>query len=51
MNTPETLVKKIVQEQGTIQDVFLTACGGSLVDLYPYTILLMQSQKRCMHIG
>ena len=25
MNTPETLVKKIVQEQGTIQDVFLTA--------------------------
>ena len=35
MRTPEELIKAIVAEQGEIKDVFLTACGGSLVDLYP----------------
>ncbi|WP_077609536.1 SIS domain-containing protein [Clostridium sp. Marseille-P2415] len=35
MNRPEDLIKKIMKEKGTIKDVFLTACGGSLVDLYP----------------
>ena len=35
MNRPEELIKKIYEEQGNIHDVFLTACGGSLVDLYP----------------
>ena len=50
MNTPETLVKKIVQEQGTIQDVFLTACGGSLVDLYPgYYFINAESETMHAH--
>lgn len=31
MRTPEELIKAIVAEQGEIKDVFLTACGGSLV--------------------
>ena len=35
MNTAESLAKKVLEEQGTIRDVFFTACGGSLVDLYP----------------
>ena len=35
MNRPEELIKKIYEEQGQIKDVFFTACGGSLVDLYP----------------
>lgn len=35
MNRPEDMIKKIYEEQGRINDVFLTACGGSLVDLYP----------------
>lgn len=35
MNTAESLAKKVLEEQGKINDVFLTACGGSLVDLYP----------------
>ena len=35
MNRPEELIKKIYEEQGQINDVFFTACGGSLVDLYP----------------
>ena len=48
MNTPETLVKKIVQEQGTIQDVFLTACGGSLVDLYPGSYFI-NAESETMH--
>ena len=48
MNTPETLVKKIVQEQGTIQDVFLTACGGSLVDLYP-GYYFINAESETMH--
>ena len=34
MRTPEELIKKIYEEKGKINDVFLTACGGSLVDLY-----------------
>ena len=34
MNRPEELIKKIYEEQGQINDVFFTACGGSLVDLY-----------------
>lgn len=50
MNAPETLVKKIVQEQGTIQDVFLTACGGSLVDLYPgYYFINAESETMHAH--
>ena len=50
MNTPETLVKKTVQEQGTIQDVFLTACGGSLVDLYPgYYFINAESETMHAH--
>ena len=50
MNTPETLVKKIVQEQGTIQDVFLTACGVSLVDLYPgYYFINAESETMHAH--
>ena len=50
MNTPETLVNKIVQEQGTIQDVFLTACGGSLVDLYPgYYFINAESETMHAH--
>lgn len=34
MRTPEEAIKKIIEEQGKINDVFFTACGGSLVDLY-----------------
>lgn len=33
--TAEELITKIMEEKGEIRDVFLAACGGSLVDLYP----------------
>ena len=47
MNRPEELIKKIYEEQGRINDVFLTACGGSLVDLYPgYYFLNAESETR-----
>ena len=46
MRTPEELIKAIVAEQGEIKDVFLTACGGSLVDLYPgYTHIGLQQKN------
>ena len=51
MNRPEELIKKIYEEQGQINDVFFTACGGSLVDLYQDSILSMQNQKLCILIG
>ena len=44
-NRPEELIKKIYEEQGKINDVFLTACGGSLAVSYTHltlpTILLV----------
>ena len=48
MNRPEELIKKIYEEQGTINDVFLTACGGSLVDLYP-GYYFINSESETMH--
>lgn len=50
MNRPEELIKKIIQEKGKIDDVFLTACGGSLVDLYPgYYFLNAESETMHAH--
>ena len=50
MNRPEELIKKIYEEQGRINDVFLTACGGSLVDLYPgYYFLNAESETMHAH--
>ena len=50
MNRPEELAKKIYEEQGTIHDVFLTACGGSLVDLYPgYYFINAESETMHAH--
>ena len=50
MNRPEELIKKIYEEQGHIQDVFFTACGGSLVDLYPgYYFINAESETMHSH--
>ena len=50
MRTPEELIKAIVAEQGEIKDVFLTACGGSLVDLYPgYYFINAESETMHSH--
>ena len=50
MNRPEELIKKIYEEQGSINDVFLTACGGSLVDLYPgYYFINAESETMHSH--
>lgn len=51
MNRPEELIKKIYEEKGNIHDVFLTACGGSLVDLFQDIISLMLNQKQFILIG
>lgn len=48
MNTAETLVKKITEEQRQIKDVFFTACGGSLVDLYP-GYYFINAESETMH--
>ena len=48
MNRPEELIKKIYEEQGNIHDVFLTACGGSLVDLYP-GYYFINAESETMH--
>lgn len=50
MNRPEELIKKIYEEKGNIHDVFLTACGGSLVDLFPgYYFLNAESETIHSH--
>lgn len=50
MRIAEELIKKIVEEQGRINDVFLTACGGSLVDLYPgYYFINAESESMHAH--
>lgn len=47
---PEELIKKIIEEGRKIRDVFLTACGGSLVDLYPgYYFLNAESETIHAH--
>lgn len=48
MNRPEKLIKKIYEEQGEIKDVFFTACGGSLVDLYP-GYYFVNAESETMH--
>ena len=48
MNRPEELIKKIYEEQGQIKDVFFTACGGSLVDLYP-GFYFINAESETMH--
>ncbi len=37
MNTKEIInaVAKEIEDKGGIRQVFLVACGGSLVDMYP----------------
>ena len=48
--TAEELIKKIMEEKGEIRDVFLTACGGSLVDLYPgYYFINAESETMHSH--
>lgn len=50
MNKPEELIKKIYEEQGEIKDIFFTACGGSLVDLYPgYYFVSAESETMHSH--
>ncbi len=50
MNRPEDLIKNIIKEKGKINDVFFTACGGSLVDLYPgYYFLNAESETIHAH--
>lgn len=50
MNRPEELIKKIIEEKGKICDVYFTACGGSLVDLYPgYYFLNAESETAHAH--
>ncbi|MDW2796157.1 SIS domain-containing protein [Clostridium boliviensis] len=48
MNRPEELIKKIYEKQGEIKDVFFTACGGSLVDLYP-GYYFVNAESETMH--
>lgn len=48
MNRSEKLIKKIYEEQGEIKDVFFTACGGSLVDLYP-GYYFVNAESETMH--
>ncbi|MCD8020798.1 MAG: SIS domain-containing protein [Clostridiales bacterium] len=44
------LVHKIYEEQGEIHDIFLAACGGSLVDLYPgYYFINAESETMHSH--
>lgn len=46
---PEELISNILKTR-TIKDVFLTACGGSLVDLYPgYYFINAESQTMHAH--
>lgn len=48
MNRPEELIRKIYEEQGEIKDIFFTACGGSLVDLYP-GYYLVNAESETIH--
>lgn len=46
---PEELIKSVLATR-TIKDVFLTACGGSLVDLYPgYYFINAESETMHSH--
>ena len=48
--TAEELITKIMEEKGEIRDVFLAACGGSLVDLYPgYYFINAESETMHSH--
>ncbi len=50
MNRPEELAKNIYEKQGQINDIFFTACGGSLVDLYPgYYFINAESETMHAH--
>lgn len=50
MKTPEQLIHEILAKRSRINDVFLTACGGSLVDLYPgYYFLNAESDSVHAH--
>ena len=48
MNRPEELLNRILEEKEQICDVFFTACGGSLVDLYP-GYYFINSESESMH--
>ena len=40
MNAKE-VIRQVKEQCGTIRQVYWTACGGSLVDLYPAHCMLM----------
>ena len=50
MHNPEEMIRSIYASGSGIHDVFLTACGGSLVDLYPgYYFLNAESETIHAH--
>ena len=52
MNTKEIInaVAKEIEDKGGIRQVFLVACGGSLVDMYPAKYFL-DSEATTLHVG
>ncbi|MCX2592876.1 phosphosugar isomerase, partial [Klebsiella pneumoniae] len=52
MNTKEIInaVAKEIEDKGGIRQVFLVACGGSLVDMYPAKYFL-DSEATKLHVG
>ena len=52
MNTKEIInaVTKEIEDKGGIRQVFLVACGGSLVDMYPAKYFL-DSEATKLHVG
>lgn len=43
---PFNLVKDIIAERGSIEEVYWVACGGSLIDLLPAHMLLERESRR-----
>lgn len=52
MNTKEIInaVAKEIEDKGGIRQVFLVACGGSLVDMYPAKYFT-DSEATKLHVG
>ncbi len=52
MNTKEIInaVAKEIEDKGGIRQVFLVACGGSLVDMYPAKYF-PDSEATKLHVG
>ena len=41
------VIKKVLDEHGEITEVYWVACGGSLIDLYPFRLAYSQGIPGC----